>query len=301
MTQPESTTLLLGSSGQLGAELAATLPATGRVVTSARSDADYPCDLSDSDAVTKLLETVRPDHIVNAAAFTGVDQAETDLAAAQRLNAGLPAQLAAYLQPHNGILVHYSTDYVFPGSASTPYEETNTPAPVNAYGASKLAGEEQIRAANVRHLIFRTAWVYGRYGNNFVKTIVRLAKERETLSIVDDQFGRPTSAQFLAKASMQAFAAATKDDISGTFHLSASGEPVSWYGFALQFLAWTQTHQAPQKLAKPSPVDSTAFPSPARRPAYSVLDNTLFETVFGIEVPHWKVQLEESLPGFPWD
>ncbi len=300
MTTHKRTILLLGSAGQLGRELPACLSANGQIVRCARSGFDVACDLSDPSAVDGLLNTVKPNHIVNAAAFTSVDVAETERAQAQRINTDLPGQLADYLKPRGGWLVHYSTDYVFAGNASKPYRESDTPDPINTYGASKLAGENRIRAADINHLIFRTAWVYGRYGKNFVKTILGLAAEKDSLSIVDDQIGRPTSAQFLAEASCAALSSVLneKPTASGTYHLTANGEPVSWHGFAQHFLNWKHAQDSSVDLAKALPVPSSEFPTPAKRPGYSVLNNSLFEQTFDLTVTDWKTQLNETLSSF---
>ncbi len=293
--------LLLGSEGQLGRELKHTLAEEFELVTSSRNQGNHPCDLSDLDQVADMLRKVQPDHIVNAAAYTAVDQAESERDQAFLLNRDLPKLLAEPMAECGGLLTHYSTDYVFSGTGNRPYREDDPTDPVNAYGESKLAGEKAIQETDCQHLIFRTAWVYGRHGRNFVKTIVRLAAERDSLSVVDDQLGRPTCAADLAELSIAAFAQAQTNSISGIFHLTANGEAVSWCGFANSFLAWKQAQEPGVALAKPSPVPSTEFPTPAKRPAYSVMSNQLFEERFGLKVPTWQDQLNEALPSFAWN
>lgn len=293
--------LLLGSEGQLGRELKQACAEEYELVTSSRNQGDHPCDLSDLDQVADLLRKVQPDHIVNAAAYTAVDQAETERDQAFLLNRDLPRLLAQHMAERGGLLIHYSTDYVFSGTGVRPYREDDPTDPVNTYGKSKLAGEKAIEETGCQHLIFRTAWVYGRHGKNFVKTIVRLAAERESLSVVDDQLGRPTCATDLAQLSSAAFAQSLGASTSGIFHLSANGDPVSWYGFAKAFLSWKQTHQPGLALAQPSPVPSTEFPTPAQRPSYSVLSNQLFEERFGLTVPIWQDQLNKALRSFTWN
>ncbi len=300
MSADQPTALLIGAGGQLGRELGLTLQSFAKVISSSRLAGDLPCDLSDETQVAGLLETVRPQYIVNASAYTAVDRAETEPDQAYRLNRDLPAQLAGYCAAHSALLTHYSTDYVFDGTATRPYTETDATCPISVYGSSKLAGEVAITRSGCRHLIFRTAWVYGRHGSNFVKTISRLALQGKPLNIVSDQIGRPVCAfniaQLSAAALGQCHGLQDEQCPSGIYHLSADGEPVSWHGFANTFLNWLRQHQDQANLSVPESVDSSAFPTAAKRPAYSVLDNSRFSTTFGLEIPTWEQQLQAFLP-----
>lgn len=291
--------LLLGTEGQLGRELEPLLAQRGPLVTSARSGGELPTDLTNPAALRETLDHASPDVIVNAAAYTAVDQAETQSAAAYRINRDAPAELARWAAEHDAFLLHFSTDYVFAGDAERPYRETDRTDPKNTYGASKLAGEAAIAAVGCRHLIFRTSWVYGRHGNNFVKTITRLAQQRDDLTIVDDQWGRPVAADTLAELSVRALTQALGEPLpAGIFHLTANGDPVTWYGFAQAFLKWWREQRPDIAFARPEPTSSDRFPTPAQRPAWSVLDNAKFESQFAIAVPGWREQMKRALAGF---
>lgn len=287
--------LLLGLTGQVGHELTRSLAPFGTVITSGRNCGDQPANLSDPDKVDALLASVHPNVIVNAAAYTNVDGAEDEPELAHRLNCDLPGQLAEYAAETESRLIHYSTDYVFNGVNQRPYRESDQVDPVGVYGISKLAGEESIRSSGCRHLIFRTAWVYANHGSNFVKTILKLAAERDELRIVDDQFGTPTWARMLAQLTVSALERA--DGLpSATFHLSSTGEPVSWYGFAVEFIEMARNRLP--RIPRVVPVSTAEFPTRARRPEYSVLDNGAFQREFGLRVSSWRQQLQWCLEDF---
>jgi len=276
--------LLLGKNGQVGWELERALAPLGELVACDRTELDLACP----DHIRTRLSEIRPDIIVNAAAWTAVDKAEAEEPAATRINAMAPGILAEEAKRRGALLVHYSTDYVFDGSKASAYTEADVPHPVSAYGRSKLAGEQAIRAVGGRHLIFRTSWVYGLRGHNFLKTILRLAAEREELKIVADQIGAPTWSRMIAETT--SLCLARFDDQQGLYHLTATGE-TSWHGFA----------QAIATLAKLSaritPITTAEYPLPAPRPANSRLDNTRLFTDFGLRLPDWHAQLKCALAG----
>jgi dTDP-4-dehydrorhamnose reductase len=300
--------LLTGKNGQVGAELAAFLPGLGDVAAFGR----HELDLSNPALVRRAIRDVRPDIIVNAAAYTAVDQAEKEQTQARALNVDAPALMAEEAKRIGAALVHYSTDYVFDGSRDRPYVETDQPSPLNVYGKTKLAGEEAIRAVGVPHLILRTAWVYGTRGRNFLLTILRLATEREELRVVHDQFGAPTWCREIAKATRALLVQLTQqgqDDISkfgGTYHLTAAGK-TSWFEFAQAILeqasrtprsaAWfaAATSGRPLVVRRVTPITTAEYETPARRPVYSVLSNIRLKQVFGLELPDWRAQLNSTL------
>lgn len=295
---PQRRILLLGADGQLGRELRPLLAPLGQLTSSARAGGELPIDLSDAAALQRSLRRLEPDVIVNAAAFTAVDQAESQRAAAYRINRDVPAELATWAANRGALLLHYSTDYVFGGNGDRPYRESDPTDPQNAYGASKVAGEHEIIAAGCPHLIFRTGWVFGRHGSNFVRTITRLSQTHKEVRVVDDQWGRPVAAASLASLSTQAMLKALQDEVSGLFHLSANGEPVTWFGFAKAFLKWWRSQYPEVHFSEPKPTTTDQYPTPARRPAWSVLDNSRFEAQFGIKVPTWIKQLQLALVDF---
>ncbi len=287
--------LLTGKNGQLGWELQRSLSTLGEVIAMDQAD----MDLANPDAIRKICRDVKPNLIVNPAAYTAVDKAETEPALALAINGIAPGILAQEAQRLGAALIHYSTDYVFDGRKNTPYTEQDIPNPQNIYGSSKLAGERAIQAADAPHLILRTAWVYGRRGKNFLLTMQRLAREKPLLKIVDDQIGAPTWCRLLAEATAQIVAqaiAAPKADVtgyirqhSGIYHMTSAGQ-TSWHGFASAILggeagATTQLQ----------PIPSIEYPTPAARPAYSVLDNMQLTQTFGIVLPDWLTALEMVL------
>lgn len=291
--------LLTGAAGQLGQELLPQLEKLGTVTGVDRDalpghDNIFQQDLGHPAGLEIMLERVRPDVIVNAAAYTAVDAAEDSSETAFRLNGDLPGQLARWAASNGSFLLHYSTDYVFPGSSTRPYTEKDQPAPLNVYGASKLAGETAILASGCRHLLIRTSWVYSAHGNNFVLTMLRLAAERPSLGVVSDQLGCPTWARNLATASrlMLEQVALDPDGVSrsGLYHY-CDGDEVSWFDFAQSVFSIAKETGLLQKLPEMTAVQSADFPQKAERPMYSVLDVSHTLGTFELERPG----LDESL------
>lgn len=283
--------LLTGVKGQVGWELQRSLASLGEVVAVDRED----MDLADAAAIRTKVQEIAPRVIVNPAAYTAVDRAESEPERARLINAVAPGILAEAALRCGAILVHYSTDYVFDGSKDTAYLEDDAPHPLNVYGATKLAGEAAIRAAGVRHLILRTSWVYGLRGGNFLLTMQRLMRERTELKIVDDQIGAPTWSRLIAEATAQILAqclsparGADRPEPWGTYHLTCGGE-TSWYGFAA---AIAELGGYPTRL---NPIPSSDYPTPARRPTNSRLDNAKLARVFGLRLPHWREALKLCL------
>lgn len=286
--------MLLGKGGQLGWELQRSLAPLAELVCLGRDDG---ADLGRPDALGELVRGLRPDAIVNAAAHTAVDKAESEPDLAHRINALAPGVLAREAADLGAWLIHYSSDYVFDGSGSRPRRESDPTGPLGVYGKTKLDGEQRIREAGCRHLIFRTSWVYAARGGNFAKTMLRLAAERERLTVVDDQIGAPTGADLLADVSAHALRTAwARPGVSGTYHAVAAGE-TSWHGYARFVIDWARAHGAPIKVAAEAiePVPSKAFPTPAQRPLNSRLDTTLLRETFGLTLPHWNVGVERML------
>ena len=294
------TILLIGHDGQVAWELQRTLACLGRVIALGR--ATQPAlDLLQRQGLRQTLREIRPDIIVNAAAYTAVDKAESEPETAQRVNAEAVGILAEEARTLGIGLVHYSTDYVFSGLANRPYVEDDPTDPLGVYGHGKLAGEEAIRAAGVPHLILRTAWVYGRRGQNFLLTMLRLMRERDELGIVADQFGAPTWSRLIAEATALMLCACLKegrfalDDVSGTYHLTSQGQ-TSWHGFAeaIRDIGLARGLLDPSA-ARLKPITTLEYPTPARRPAYSVLSNRKLRERFGIALPDWRAALELCL------
>jgi dTDP-4-dehydrorhamnose reductase len=290
--------LLFGKGGQLGWELQRSLAPLGELVTlGTAGEAGLAGDFRDPEAVAASVRAVRPDVIVNAAAYTAVDKAESEVDAARLVNATTPGAIAREAQACGALLVHYSTDYVFDGSGSRPWRESDPTGPVNVYGATKLEGEQQVQRHCRRALILRTSWVYGARGGNFAKTMIRLARQRDRLTVVDDQVGAPTGADLLADVTAHVVrAAAGNDGISGIFHAAASGE-VSWFGYARFVLEHAQRAGVPL-LAGPeavSPVPSSSYPTPARRPHNSRLDTSKLREAFGLVLPDWQAGVARML------
>jgi len=300
--------LLTGKTGQVGAELLALLPSIGEVAAFDR----HELDLSSPDQIRRAIRDVRPTIIVNAAAYTSVDQAEKQEKQAHIINVEAPALMAEEAKKIGAALVHYSTDYVFDGSNSHPYHEADLPNPINAYGRTKLAGEVAIQAVGVAHLIFRTAWVYGTRGRNFLLTILRLATEREELKVVRDQFGAPTWSREIAKGTTNILTQLSEQGqqavsrVSGIYHMTAAGK-TSWFEFAETILEktsrlprgipWFETATKGQPLVarRVTAITTAEYPTPARRPAYSVLSNSHLKEIFGLELPDWKSQLASAI------
>lgn len=286
--------LLLGGNGQVGRELRRTLPALGHVLVATRTGAEgeLAADFDAPDSVGELVLRIAPDVVVNAAAYTAVDRAESEPDAAFRVNARAPGAIAQACAAIGALLLHYSTDYVFDGSASRPYREDDATAPLGVYGASKLAGEEAVRASGARHAILRTAWVYAAHGKNFLHTMLRLAGERDELRVVADQVGAPTPAAWIAEASTRILAHGVPT--SGTWHLVAAGE-TSWHGFAQAIMDEALAAGLLQRVPRVLPIATAEYPTPARRPAYSVLDTERLRRDFGIAPPDWRDGLRAVL------
>ena len=286
--------LLLGGTGQVGRELRRSLLPLGELLVATRDggDADLRADFDVPESLPALIARIAPDVVVNAAAYTAVDKAETDAAAAFRINADAVAAIARACAACGALLVHYSTDYVFDGGATQPYREDHATTPLGAYGESKLAGEQAIRASGARHAILRTAWVYAAHGRNFLLTMLRLANERDELRVVADQVGAPTPAAWIADATADVIRHGVVD--AGTWHLVAAGQ-ASWHGFAGAIM--DEAHALGVLARKPSvlPITTADFPTPARRPAYSVLDTTRLRDDFGIVPPDWRDSLRATL------
>lgn len=290
--------LLIGPSGQVGWELRRTLSTLGRVVPCARGRGKVTIDLSQPASIRSVVRDVRPDLIVNAAAYTAVDQAEDEPEAAMAVNALAPDILAEEAARLNAAMVHYSTDYVFDGEGNQPWKENDPCNPKNIYGRSKLDGERAIQSVGIPHLILRTSWVYGARGRNFLLTMLRLAAERPELRIVDDQIGAPTWSRLIAEVTGQILAVcgASPEGIaahSGTYHVTAAGE-TSWFGFARAAL-----HSANILAGNPKPdllpIRTDEFPAKAPRPRYSVLSNDKLKETFDLELPPWEKGLELCL------
>ena len=282
--------LLLGKDGQVGWELQRALAPLGELRACGRAEAD----LSEPESLRGLVRAFAPDIIVNAAAYTAVDKAEDDEVAARICNAVAPGVLAEEAAACGAWLVHYSTDYVFDGSKKGAWVETDAVNPLSVYGHTKYDGEQRIRASGAKHLILRTSWVFAPRGGNFAKTMLRLAKERETLSVVADQYGAPTGAELLADATalvLHRISSMRGDarSLVGTYHLAASGN-TTWHAYAQYVLAQAQAHGAVLKAGTDSvqPIASSAFPTPAVRPANSRLDCTKFCASFGLVLPDWR-------------
>lgn len=288
--------LLLGKNGQVGWELQRSLAPLGDVVALDRQGGDGLCgDLADLDGLRNTLRQVRPDVLVNAAAYTAVDKAESDVQAAGLINAQAPGLMAQELHALGGWLVHFSTDYVFDGSGSTAWCETDRTAPLNQYGLSKLHGEQAIQASGCRHLIFRTSWVYAARGNNFARTMLRLAAERERLSVIDDQIGAPTGAELLADVSAHAIRQAVlQPGLGGLYHLAAAGE-TSWCGYARHVIDQARRDGAVLAVQAIEPIPSSAYPVAATRPKNSRLDTGKLSRSFNLHLPDWKSGVSRML------
>jgi dTDP-4-dehydrorhamnose reductase len=289
--------LLLGKNGQVGWELQRSLAPLGELIALDRHSVGQCGDLSNLAGLADTVRAIRPDVIVNAAAHTAVDRAESEAELADTLNALAPGVLAEEAAQIGALLVHYSTDYVFDGSGERSWQETDTPAPLSVYGHTKLAGELRIQAAGARHLIFRTSWVYGARGGNFAKTMLRLAQERERLTVINDQFGAPTGADLLADVTAHAIrqVLAHPQD-AGLYHLAAAGE-TTWHAYAQHVLAQARLEKPtlPIKATELAPVPTSAFPTPAHRPLNSRLATQHLQSTFGLTLPPWQQGVNRML------
>lgn len=290
--------LLFGANGQVGHELRRSLEPLGEVVATTRSgvlDNGMQCEVADfdvPDALPALIERIAPDVVVNAAAYTAVDRAESDREAAFRANAEAPQRIAEACAARDALLVHYSTDYVFDGSGTRPYREDDATAPLGVYGESKLAGEHAVTASGARHLIFRTAWVYAAHGKNFMRTMLRLAAERDELRVVADQIGTPTPAALIADVT--AMALARPFARSGLWHLTATGE-TTWHGFTEAIVAAAHARGLIAAAPRVVPIATADYPTPAKRPGYSRLDTTRIESDLAPDLPEWDEGLSRTL------
>lgn len=293
---PERSVLLFGANGQVGHELRSALAPLGSVVALNRAVADF----SRPDTLAPVVAAHRAAIVVIAAAYTAVDRAESEPDLAHRVNAAAPGVIAAAAELQGACVVYYSTDYVFDGAKSSPYVESDAPAPLSVYGRTKLAGELAVAAACRRHLILRTSWVVGAHGANFLKTMLRVASERPSLRVLDDQFGAPTSAELIAQtttAILRGIRDAAPDDARwGTYHLTAAGA-VSWNGYARHVLTRARaigiaTQAGPDDVVA---IDTAGYPTPARRPANSRLNTARLRTTFGIDLPEWTVGVDRVL------
>ncbi|ARV58417.1 dTDP-4-dehydrorhamnose reductase [Nostocales cyanobacterium HT-58-2] len=290
--------LLTGSTGQIGWELQRSLMTLGEVISVGRefSTTGLRMDLSLPDTIRHVIREVQPGLIVNPAAYTAVDKAEAEPELAMAVNGTAPGVIAEEAKLLGAGVIHYSTDYVFNGCQATPYTEQDKPDPQNIYGKTKLAGEEAIQAVGVPYLILRTSWVYGLRGKNFLLTMLKLAREREELSVVDDQVGAPTWSRMIAESTAQILSQGIKDLIvflsgnSGIYHLTATGQ-TSWYGFAKAIFEY-DSKSSEHKLETLIAISSEQYPTPAKRPAYSSLETQKISRTFGLALPSWQSNLE---------
>jgi len=289
--------LLLGKGGQVGWELQRSLAPLGEVTALDHDSTDYHADFSHPETLAETVLKLRPDVVVNAAAHTAVDKAESEPDYARKLNATSPGVVAQAAQQIGALMVHYSTDYVFDGSGSTPRQEGDATGPLSVYGRTKLEGEQLVAQHCARHLIFRTSWVYAARGGNFAKTMLRLAKERERLTVIDDQFGAPTGAELLADVTSHAIRATLADPAkAGLYHLVAGGE-TSWHGYA-RFVLEQALLAGVELKASPDTVDAvptSAFPTPAARPNNSRLNTGKLQATFGLALPNWQAGVARML------
>jgi len=300
--------LLLGANGQLGRSFIEDggLAMRGELVTASRDGQRFDgatigtADLAVPGSLPSLLDRLRPDLIVNAAAYTAVDRAEQEESLATRVNGEAVGVLGRWAAAHGALVVHYSTDYVFDGAASAPYPVDAPTAPLGAYGHSKLAGEQALRGSGAAHFIFRTAWVYAPHGQNFLRTMLRVGAERDELRVVADQVGAPTSTALIVAGTLaaldawQAADAAQRRELQGTHHLVASGH-TSWHGFAEAIFAGAMERGLIARAPQVAAITTADYPTPAQRPAWSVLDNAGFQQRFGYALPDWQSGLNDVL------
>jgi dTDP-4-dehydrorhamnose reductase len=284
--------LLFGKNGQVGWELQRSLAPLGELIALDRHSTDLCGDLGDPGGINATVRSVRPDVIVNAAAYTAVDKAESDVATAHAVNTQAPGVLAEAANAVGAWLVHYSTDYVFDGHGSQPWKESDPTGPLSVYGQTKLEGEQRVVAMCAKHLILRTSWVYGARGGNFAKTMLRLAGERDRLTVINDQFGAPTGADLLADVTahmVRSVLPGASDRLVGTYHVAAAGE-TSWHGYARFVVDWASAAGLALKVSptEVDPVPTTAFPTLAVRPHNSRLNTSKLQDSFGLRLPAWQ-------------
>lgn len=290
--------LLFGKNGQVGWELQRALAPLGELIALDRRAGNGLCgDLTNLKGLADTIDSLQPDVIVNAAAHTAVDKAESEPELARTINALASGVMAQAAQRSGAWLIHYSTDYVFDGSGDQPWLETDTTAPLGAYGATKLEGEHLIQESGCSHIILRTSWVYGARGNNFAKTMLRLAQERDSLNVINDQIGSPTGAELLADVTAHIIRTAERQpEVSGIYHLVASGE-TSWHSYAGFVLEHARNAGLPLKVSPSEihPVPTSAFPTPAKRPHNSRLNTSKLETTFNLTMPAWQTGVTRML------
>ena len=289
--------LLLGKNGQVGWELQRSLIPLGEVIALDSGSQNFCGDFTDLKGLEETVKQLKPNVIVNAAAYTAVDQAESEPELAQIINADAPGVLAQEAKLLGAWLVHYSTDYVFDGTGTTPWIETDITGPLSVYGATKLTGEEAIQHSNCKYLIFRTSWVYGARGNNFSKTMLRLAQERDSLTVIDDQIGAPTGADLLADVTAHAIRAVQfQPTLSGLYHLVATGE-TSWHGYASFVVDFARKMGINLKVSPEAimPVPTCTFPTPAQRPKNSRLNTSKLQNSFNLNLPNWQAGVARML------
>ena len=290
--------LLLGKNGQVGWELQRSLAPLGELTALDRHGADGLCgDLGNPEGIAATVRAVQPQLIVNAAAYTAVDQAESEPELARRINAAAPAVLAREAAAGGALLVHYSTDYVFDGSGQRPWREDDATAPLSVYGQTKLEAEQAILASGCAHLILRTSWVYAARGGNFAKTMLRLAQERERLTVIDDQWGAPTGAELIADVTAHAIAQTRQQPgKAGIYHLAPAGE-TTWFQYAKHVISQAQQAQAAIKIKATEvlPIPTSAYPTPARRPHNSRLDCAKLQAAFSLQLPPWQRGVDRML------
>lgn len=287
--------LLFGSNGQVGWELQRSLASLGNVTALGYGSKDYCGDFTNPAGIADTIRQLKPDWIVNAAAHTEVDKAESERAIAMQLNASTVSVLAKEAEAIGAWLIHYSTDYVFDGSGEKPWVETGNVAPLNVYGETKLAGELEVQKHCSKYLIFRTSWVYAARGANFAKTMLRFGKERSEMSVIDDQFGAPTGAELLADCTAHAIRTAQqKPEVAGLYHLTASGV-TSWHEYAAFVFEEARKADVELAVSQLKPVPTSAFPTPAQRPLNSRLNTEKFQTTFDLVLPNWKVGVKRML------
>ncbi|MEG3128824.1 dTDP-4-dehydrorhamnose reductase [Pantoea cypripedii] len=280
--------LLFGRNGQVGWELQRALAPLGKVVVLDRHSQDYCGDFENPAGIADSILKIKPDVIVNATAYTAVDKAESEVDKARLINATSIKAMAAAAKEINALVVHYSTDYVFDGSGTTPWKETDATAPLNTYGLTKLEGEDAIISTAEKYLIFRTSWVYAAKGNNFAKTMIRLAQERESLSVIDDQYGAPTGAELIADCTAHAIRmTVAQPEKSGIYNLIASGV-TTWHAYAETVIEHVRQKGLPLKVSTVNKVATSAFPTPAKRPSNSRLSTDKFTATFELNLPDWQ-------------
>lgn len=287
--------LLFGKNGQVGWELQRALAPLGNLIVVDRHSSDFCGDFENPQGIAETVRKLKPAVIVNATAYTAVDKAESEQDKARLVNATSIEALAQAAEEIGAWLIHYSTDYVFDGSGEQAWLEDDATAPLNVYGQTKLEGEQAIARCMTRYLIFRTSWVYAAKGNNFAKTMLKLAKERETLSVINDQFGAPTGAELIADSTAHAIRRALNDDnVAGTYHLIAAGE-TTWHAYASKVIEFAKEQGVELKVKVINPVPTSAFPTAAKRPANSRLNTEKFQHTFSLTLPDWTLGVERML------